>query len=152
MRKEAQILTAYVRLLCHQSARTSHTHPPWVLQGYPSGRSYSLLYFQKKWELDYPGSAMSGDERDAMDGCARSWKPVSIYVSPTSSQDMYPFTICGQGPPLEEEGTLSLSPQNVEKRDMWIPIFHAADEDLQWWMLGHNVLMGARVIPKDPDA
>ena len=69
-----------------------------------------------------------------------------------SSQDMYPFTICGQGPPLEEEGTLSLSPQNVEKRDMWIPISHAVDEDLQWCMLGHNVLMGARVIPKDPDA
>ena len=28
------------------------------------------------------------------------------------SQDMYPFTIFGQGPPLEEEGIISLSPQN----------------------------------------
>ena len=27
-----------------------------------------------------------------------------------------------------------------------------ADEDLQRWMPGHNVLMGAWVIPKDPDA
>ena len=32
------------------------------------------------------------------------------------SQDMYPFTICGEGPHLEEEGILSLSPQHVEKR------------------------------------
>ena len=33
-----------------------------------------------------------------------------------SSQDMYPFTICGKGYPLEEECTVSLSPQNVEKQ------------------------------------
>ena len=38
------------------------------------------LYFQKKWELNCPGSAMSGDESDAADGCARSWKPTSVYV------------------------------------------------------------------------
>ena len=40
-------------------------------QGYPFRQSYSLLYFQKRWELDYPSSAMSGDKRDATDGCLR---------------------------------------------------------------------------------
>ena len=38
------------------------------------------------------------------------------------------------------------------KQQMWIPISPAADEDLQWWISGHDVPMGARVIPKDPDA
>ena len=41
---------------------------------------------------------------------------------------------------------------NLSTSDMWIPISPAASEDLQWWMSGHNVLMGARVIPKDPGA
>ena len=42
--------------------------------------------------------------------------------------------------------TLSLKPSTS---DMWIPISSAGDEDLQWWMLGHNVRVGARVIPKE---
>ena len=41
---------------------------------------------------------------------------------------------------------------NPSTSDMGIPISTVADEDLQWWMSGYNVLMGARVIPKDPDA
>ena len=40
---------------------------------------------------------------------------------------------------------------NPSTSDMWIPISSAADEDLQWWMLGHNVRIGDRVIPKYPD-
>ena len=31
---------------------------------------------------------------------------------------------------------------------MWILISSAGDEDLQWWVSGRNVRMGARVIPK----
>ncbi|KAI0228108.1 hypothetical protein LSAT2_021404 [Lamellibrachia satsuma] len=41
---------------------------------------------------------------------------------------------------------------NPSTSDMWIPISPAADEGLQWWKSRHNVRMGARVIPKDPDA
>ena len=41
---------------------------------------------------------------------------------------------------------------NPSTSDTWIPISSAADEGLQWWMSRHNVRMGAREIPKDPDA
>ena len=80
-RKEAYILNAYVRLLFHWAARPSHTHPHWVFQGCPLRQSYSPLYFQKRWELDYSGSAMSGDERDATDGCVKLWESISSYFS-----------------------------------------------------------------------
>ena len=41
-----------------------------------------------------------------------SGNPFPAAFQGVCSQDMHPFTICGQGPPLEEEGIISLSPQN----------------------------------------
>ena len=39
------------------------------------------LLSKKVGDLDYPGSAMSGDEMEAKDGCAKFWKLVCLYVS-----------------------------------------------------------------------
>ena len=49
-------------------------------------------------------------------GVQSSGNPIPSTFQGVCSHDMYPFTICGQGPPLEEEGIISLSPQN-ERND-----------------------------------
>ena len=121
-KKEAYILTAYVRLLCHKAARPSHTHPPWVIQGHPFGQLHALLYFQKRWELDYPRSVMSGDERDAMDMCARFWKLVSIYVSGSVLPGHVPFRHLWTGPLLKRKA-LSALVHKIWRNEAFLPVF-----------------------------